>query len=103
MYNSAGDSNALRARAVTQNQTIIIVTFVLVTVAAGTYNWSVRHRMVDGLQYVAPEEVGWSSQKLDSLKQLAQESGYAAIIAAYDGKVFFSWGETTRNFRVHSI
>jgi len=103
MYNNAGDSDTPRARAMTRNKTIIVATFVLVTVAAATYYWYFRHQRVDGLQYVAPEDVGWSSQRLDSLKQLAQESGYAAIMAAYDGKVFFSWGETTRNFRIHSI
>lgn len=90
-------------RALTQVQTIIIAAVVLVTVAAGTYYWRARHQMDNGLRYVTPEEVEWSSQKLDSLKQLAQESGYAAIMAAYDGKVFFSWGEITKNFRVHSI
>lgn len=93
-------------RAVTQTQAIIIAAVVLVAAVAGTYYyWGARvpDQSVDGLQYVTPEEVGWSSQKLDSVKQLAQKSGYAAVMAAYDGKVFFSWGEVTRNFRVHSI
>jgi len=57
----------------------------------------------DGLQYVTPEEIGWSSQKLESAKQLAQQSGYAAVMVAYDGKVFFSWGDVSRNFLAHSI
>jgi len=103
MYNNAGDSDAPRARTMIRYQMIIVATFVLVIVAAVAYYWNFRHQRVDGLQYVAPEDVGWSSQGLDSLKQLAQESGYAAIMAAYDGKVFFSWGDTTRNFRIHSI
>lgn len=60
-------------------------------------------RPTDEIQYVTPEQVGWSSVKLDSAKRLAQQSGYAAVIAAYDGKVFFSWGEVSRNFFVHSI
>jgi CubicO group peptidase (beta-lactamase class C family) len=58
---------------------------------------------LDGLQYVTPEEVGWSSEKLDTAKQFAQQSGYAAVMAAYDGNVFFSWGEVSRDFYVHSI
>jgi CubicO group peptidase (beta-lactamase class C family) len=57
----------------------------------------------DGLEYVSPEAVGWSSQKMEPAKQYAQQSGFAAVMAAYDGKVFFSWGETSRNFYVHSI
>jgi len=58
---------------------------------------------LDGLQYVTPEDVGWSSQKLESAKQFAEQSGYAAVMAAYEGKVFFSWGEVSRNFYAHSI
>lgn len=56
-----------------------------------------------GLEYVTPEDVGWSSAKLADVESLAVRSGYAAIMAAYDGKVFFSWGDVTRNFRCHSI
>jgi CubicO group peptidase (beta-lactamase class C family) len=58
---------------------------------------------VDGLQYVTPEQVGWSSQKLDPAELLAQQAGYEAVMAAYDGQVFFSWGEVSRNLYVHSI
>jgi CubicO group peptidase (beta-lactamase class C family) len=90
-------------RAVTQTQSIIIAVVVLVAVVGTYYFFSEPDQSVDGFQYVTPEEVGWSSQKLDSVKQLAEESGYAAIMAAYDGKVFFSWGEITTNFFVHSI
>ena len=55
------------------------------------------------LKYVSPEEVGWSSEKLEEAKQCAEESGYAAVMALYDGKVFFSWGDITRNYKCHSI
>ncbi len=95
----------ISSRAVTQTRATIIAAVVLATVVGAYYLSGVREpdQPVDGFQYVTPEEVGWSSQKLDSVKQLAEESGYAAIMAAYDGKVFFSWGEVDRNFRVHSI
>ena len=55
------------------------------------------------LEYVTPEEVGYSSEKLADAEQFAEESGYAAIMALYDGRVFFSWGEITKNYRCHSI
>lgn len=55
------------------------------------------------LEYVSPEEVGYSSEKLEEASQLAQQSGYAAVMALYDGKVFFYWGEITRNYLCHSI
>ncbi len=90
-------------RVITQSQAIIIVALVVITAVGGIYYWSNSHQSVNGIQYVSPEEVGWSSQKLDSVKQLAQNSGYAAIMVAYDGKVFFSWGDTTKDFRIHSI
>ncbi len=57
----------------------------------------------DGLEYVTPEDVGWDSQKLEEARQFAVQSGYDAVMAAYDGKVFFSWGEVTRNYMCHSI
>jgi len=55
------------------------------------------------LEYVSPEEVGYSSKKLDEARQFAEQSGYAAIMALHDGKVFFSWGEITKNYWCHSI
>ena len=90
-------------RAITQIQAMTITAIVVITAVVGFYYWNSSHQSVDGIQYVSPEEVGWSSQKLNSVKQLAQNSGYAAIMGAYDGKVFFSWGETTKNFWIHSI
>ena len=55
------------------------------------------------LEYVTPEDVGYSSTLLDEAKQYAEQSGYAAVMALYDGKVFFSWGNITYNYRCHSI
>jgi CubicO group peptidase (beta-lactamase class C family) len=57
----------------------------------------------DDLVYVQPEEVGYSSDALQEAVSAAEASGYAAVMAVYDGKVFFSWGNTTRNFWCHSI
>lgn len=55
------------------------------------------------LEYVTPEEVGYSSQQLNDAKQFAEQSGYAAVMALYDGKVFLSWGDITKNYKCHSI
>lgn len=57
----------------------------------------------DGLVYVTPEEVGWSSEALAAAGEFAAQSGYAAVMAVYDGKVFFSWGDVSRNYECHSI
>jgi CubicO group peptidase (beta-lactamase class C family) len=55
------------------------------------------------LEYVSPEEVGWSSVQLADAELFAEQSGYAAVMALYDGKVFFSWGDIDRNYLCHSI
>ena len=55
------------------------------------------------LEYVTPESVGYSSSELENAKQFAEQSGYAAVMALYDGKVFFSWGNITYNYKCHSI
>jgi CubicO group peptidase (beta-lactamase class C family) len=55
------------------------------------------------LEYVTPEEAGYSSEILAEAESFANQSGYAAVMALYDGKVFFSWGEITRNYLCHSI
>ena len=55
------------------------------------------------LEYVTPEDVGYSSEQLAEAAQFAEQSGFAAMMALYDGEVFFSYGEITRNYKVHSI
>ena len=55
------------------------------------------------LEYIVPEEVGYSSEALDQVKEVAEQSGYAAMLALYDGKVFFSWGNISQNYWCHSI
>jgi CubicO group peptidase (beta-lactamase class C family) len=57
----------------------------------------------NSLQYVIPEEVGWSSEELEDAETFAAQTGYSAVMALYEGKVFFSWGETDRKFLLHSI
>ena len=58
---------------------------------------------INSLPHISPEEAGYSSEKLEDVKQLAKESGYAAVMALYDGKVFFSWGNVAKNYWCHSI
>jgi CubicO group peptidase (beta-lactamase class C family) len=55
------------------------------------------------LEFVEPEEVGYSSEKLKEAEQFAEEIGCSAAMAVYDGKVFFAWGNISENFRCHSI
>jgi CubicO group peptidase (beta-lactamase class C family) len=57
----------------------------------------------DALEWVVPEEVGWSSEKLQEAQEFAQQSGSTAVMALYDGKVFFSRGNIHKNYMVYSI
>jgi CubicO group peptidase (beta-lactamase class C family) len=56
-----------------------------------------------GLEYVAPEDVGWSSKKLDEAKAFAEKINSAAVMVLYDGKVFISWGNVATKYKIHSI
>jgi hypothetical protein len=55
------------------------------------------------LEWVAPEEVGWSSAELQEAQKFAQQSGCTAVMALYDGKVFFSRGNIHINYAAHSM
>lgn len=55
------------------------------------------------LEYVTPEDVGYSSQKLEEARQFAEQSGFDAVMALYDGKILFSWGSVAQNYNAHSI
>jgi CubicO group peptidase (beta-lactamase class C family) len=53
--------------------------------------------------YVTPEAAGYSSSKLEAAGEFAGQSGFAAVMAVSDGKVFFSWGNVAYNYKCHSI
>jgi CubicO group peptidase (beta-lactamase class C family) len=55
------------------------------------------------LEYVIPENVGYSSHKLEEARQFAEQSGFDAVMALYDGKILFSWGSVSQNYYTHSI
>jgi hypothetical protein len=57
----------------------------------------------DTLEWVAPEEAGWSSEELQDAHQFSIQSGCQAVMALYDGKVFFSRGNIHKNYEVNSI
>jgi CubicO group peptidase (beta-lactamase class C family) len=56
-----------------------------------------------GLEVVSPEDVGWSSPKLEAAKAFAEKINSAAVMVLYDGKVFISWGDVARKYKIHSI
>lgn len=82
---------------------LILVPLLTVFVAACSSSPPEAEVPQDEISYVTPEAVGYSSQEIANAQAFAQQSGYAAVMAAYDGQVFLSWGEVTRNFWTHSI
>ena len=55
------------------------------------------------LEYVAPGDIGWSSEKLEEAAAYAEQIGSAAVMALYDGQVFFSFGDVSKKYMCHSI
>ncbi|MEA3477618.1 MAG: serine hydrolase [Bacteroidota bacterium] len=53
--------------------------------------------------YSEPEQMGFSSVKLDSLKIHLEESGASSMLLLVKGEVIFDWGSTDRKHTIHSI
>jgi CubicO group peptidase (beta-lactamase class C family) len=53
--------------------------------------------------YRSPEEAGWSAQKLAEANTQYQQTGAAAMVVVYDGKLLAAWGDVTRRFMCHSV
>ena len=51
----------------------------------------------------SPERLGWSSERLKQVRQLAGSFDTAAAMIVEDGIVVDEWGETDKKFNVHSI
>jgi CubicO group peptidase (beta-lactamase class C family) len=51
----------------------------------------------------SPEELGWSSEKLDQIKPELERLGTAALMVIDNGQVVFEWGNTANNFMAHSM
>jgi CubicO group peptidase (beta-lactamase class C family) len=77
--------------------------FLILFLLSGCSEDPVSNDPPDFLQYVQPEDVGWSSQKLAQITPQIEQSGYAAMMAVYDGKVFYTWGNLSYNYFCHSI
>ena len=58
----------------------------------------------DAWQMIAnPEQLGWSSEKLDEAKSIADEIGSDAVMIVYRGAILKAWGEIDRKFMCHSM
>ena len=55
------------------------------------------------LQYVNPEDAGWSSHKLNEAFNYYKKIGTDALLVIYKGAVLLSRGEVERRFLCHSV
>ena len=54
-------------------------------------------------QYADPESKGYSSQKLDALREHLENSGASSMLILAEGQVIFDWGKTDKKHTIHSI
>jgi CubicO group peptidase (beta-lactamase class C family) len=50
-----------------------------------------------------PEDLGYSSERLDRAREFAEGLNTAAVVIVVDGAILDQWGEVTTKFIVHSI
>jgi CubicO group peptidase (beta-lactamase class C family) len=84
----------------------LIVQLVLVSLLIGCDKQRLINNQIPGkvwLQYDTPEEAGFSSNKLNLVKNLYDSLGSAALLVVYKGNILIDWGETSRRFKCHSI
>ncbi len=53
--------------------------------------------------YSNPESKGYSTSKLDTLKDFLYKSGTSSMMILVDGEVIFEYGNTTKKHLIHSI
>lgn len=51
----------------------------------------------------SPESKGYSSEKLNDLRQHLEASGSSSMILMVDGDIIFEWGETDKKHLIHSM
>lgn len=57
----------------------------------------------DNFQRITPVEAGFMPDRLDKLETFLETSGSSSVILAYDGKIFFEWGDIYKKHTIHSI
>lgn len=82
---------------------IAVVMLCIVVLSGCSRDSTGKGRIITDPEYVAPETVGWSTAGLEEAEKYAEETGSAAVMALYDGKVFFSWGDIDGRYPCHSI
>jgi CubicO group peptidase (beta-lactamase class C family) len=81
---------------------LVLLVFLLVFLLSSC-SASTSSDRVGVFETISPEDAGMSEEKLDAMVDFCEESGSAALLILYDGKVVLSWGEVETKYPVHSI
>lgn len=57
----------------------------------------------DRFARITPEQAGYSSEKLEKLRELLATKGSQSMILLHGGKIFFEWGDIRKKILVHSM
>lgn len=60
-------------------------------------------REPDAFERIAPEAAGYSSPRLDELREFLRTSGSDSLLLVHDGKVFFEYGDIRKKLLLHSM
>jgi hypothetical protein len=55
------------------------------------------------MQYTTPEDAGFSSTALDSVRRLTDSVRSGAVMAVYRDRVLVAWGDVAREFQAHPV
>jgi CubicO group peptidase (beta-lactamase class C family) len=77
---------------------LILSALLLISCSASTHS-----DRIDVFDTISAKDAGMSEEKLDAIVDFCQESGSAALLILYDGKVVLSWGEVETKYPIHSI
>ncbi|HBQ61035.1 MAG TPA: amide hydrolase [Balneolaceae bacterium] len=55
------------------------------------------------METTSPQTAGFSEEKLQELSSFLDSSGTSSMVLAYDGQIFFEWGDIDHKHLIHSI
>jgi CubicO group peptidase (beta-lactamase class C family) len=82
---------------------IRLVTILVLAAALASIAVPVEAQPGPWKQYAAPEEAGFSSEKLADARAAAEALKSAAAFAVYKGRVLAAWGDPSRRIELHSV
>lgn len=57
----------------------------------------------DSFDRISPTQAGFDPDSLEKLATFLETSGTSSMVLAYDGKIFFEWGDIYEKHTIHSI